>query len=129
MKQMTKLELAILEFKTQSIRQNECADLTDEWNSVCQHIHDLGYNPEHFEDLSNYMLKATNIEAANYYEDYFFPRFELFHQWVESDNVCLGYHREKVEWTNNYLTQCTQYRKEMDLNTLFNYYLKEYYNV
>ena len=120
MRQITKLELAIREFKTQAIRQGEGEDLTDEWNSVCQQIHDLGYNPEHFEDLSDYMLRATNIEAANYYEDYFFPRFELFHQWVESDNVVRG---------NNYLTQCTQYKKEMDLNTLFNYYLKEYYNV
>ena len=53
-------------------------DLTDEQNAIFEHLlYNMDYNCEKDEEMSRYMLKATDIEAASYYLEVFLPKFKM----------------------------------------------------
>ena len=84
------------------------------------------FNSEWDEDMANYLLKATDIEAANYLMDEFFPRFEQFIkeyvEWYRDGNVVkMG--------EDNYIEQTTQWKKKFTEEELMKFYVKEYCSV
>ena len=56
----------------------EDLDLTDEQNAIFEHLlYNMNYNCERNEEMSDYMLRATYKEAANYYLEVFLPKFKF----------------------------------------------------
>jgi len=56
----------------------EAKDLTDYQNAIFEHLlYNMDYNCELDEEMSSYMLRATDMEAANYYSKVFLPKFKI----------------------------------------------------
>jgi len=100
------------------------SDLNESANAMHEFIFETyKFNTEWDEDMANYLLKATDIEAANYLMDEFFPRFEEFIksyvEWYQDGNV------EKMG-EDNYIEQTTQWKKKFTEEELMKFYVKEY---
>ena len=100
------------------------SDLNESANAVHEFIFDTyKFNTEWDEDMANYLLKATDIEASNYLMDEFFPRFQQFIEsyveWYQDGNVVkMG--------EDNYIEQTTQWKKKFTEEELMKFYVKEY---
>ena len=56
----------------------DAKDLTDYQNAIFEHLlYNMDYNCELDEEMSSYMLRATDMEAANYYSKVFLPKFKI----------------------------------------------------
>lgn len=49
--------------------------LDDANNAIFLHLYEQGYDVEKDEAMVDYMLKATDVEAANYWANVFLPKF------------------------------------------------------
>ena len=103
----------------------DCWDVLDnQANYVHEFIFETyKFNTEWDEDMANYLLKATDIEASNYLMDEFFPRFQQFIEsyveWYQDGNVVkMG--------EDNYIEQTTQWKKKFTEEELMKFYVKEY---
>ena len=69
------LEILIKNFHVMA-HSEEDLDLTDDQNAIFEHLlYNMDYDCECNEEMSNYMLRATYKEAANYYLEVFLPNF------------------------------------------------------
>ncbi len=60
------------------LQQDVEKDLTDDQNAIFEHLlYNMDYNCEKDQEMSDYMLRATDIEAANYYSKVFLPKFKI----------------------------------------------------
>ena len=77
--QLEILQVLIDSYLVNSILQQDTEeDLTDWQNAIFEHLlYNMDYNCELDEEMSSYMLKATDIEAANYYSKVFLPKFKI----------------------------------------------------
>ena len=79
--QLIILEVLINNFHVKA-HSDEDLDLTDEQNAIFEHLlYNMDYDCERNEEMSNYMLRATYKEAANYYLEVFLPEFEEKLMW------------------------------------------------
>ena len=75
--QLIILEILINNFHVKAYSKEDL-DLTDEQNAIFEHLlYNMNYDCERNEEMSNYMLRATYEEAANYYLEVFLPKFKL----------------------------------------------------
>ena len=81
--QLIILEVLINNFHVKA-QTEEDLDLTDEQNAIFEHLlYNMNYDCECNEEMSNYMLRATYKEAANYYLKVFLPKFKAA---IEEEN-------------------------------------------
>jgi hypothetical protein len=81
--QMIILEVLINNFHVKA-HSEEDLDLTDKWlsllccqNAIFEHLlYNMDYDCECNEEMTDYMLRATYKEAANYYLEVFLPNFK-----------------------------------------------------
>ena len=75
--QLIILEVLINSFHVKA-QTEEDLDLTDEQNAIFEHLlYNMDYDCECNEEMTDYMLRATPKEAANYYLKVFLPKFKL----------------------------------------------------
>jgi len=76
-KLIKKLEVLINDLHVKAHSKKDL-NLTDEQNAIFEHLlYNMNYDCERNEEMSNYMLRATYKEAANYYLKVFLPKFKL----------------------------------------------------
>ena len=130
---MQNLEISLVELK--NMINNYKLVASDEVNCDFNELCDAANGPHEFiletfkfdtewdQDLMDYLLKATDLEAANYLLDIFLPKFEKFvqnyGQWINGGDV------EKIG-EDTYIEQTTQWSKKFTEDELMQFFVREY---
>lgn len=129
---MKNLETSLIELKNKinsykSVASDEVNCDFDELCAAANSPHEFiletfKFDTEWDREMMDYLLKATDLEAANYLLEVFLPKFEDFMnsyaEWCAGDDV--------VVVDGCYLEHTTQWNKRFSAQELMKFYVKEY---